>query len=192
MLRSTTFFTCYLLRQCCATSSTQQVAQLVAPCKRTLSRFNTKSQCWHTRHSVQGTYTSLVRSLSLVFYGREKQRPVGEGLVLQFFDQAERSAAQHHRTTKAGNSVRRPAGRLCMGRSSWDVVGHRPGIGYVSSRNRGIGRASCVEPMPARRRPAVSNLFDIAGRPTPDRQMFWVVCHKSGTCSNTNRHEFIL
>ena len=93
---------------------------------------------------------------------------------------------------KAGNSLSRPAGRFCIGRSSWDVVGHRPGIGYVSSKNRGIGRASCVEPMPARRRPAVSNMFDITGRPTPGRQMFWVVCHKTGTCSNTNRHEFIL
>ena len=50
----------------------------------------------------------------------------------------------------------------------------------------------CVGPMPARRRPAVSNMFDIAGRPTPGRQMFWVVCHKSGICSNKNRHEFIL
>ena len=48
--------------------------------------------------------------------------------------------------------------------------GHRPGIGYVSSKNRGIGRASCVEPMPARRRPAVSNVFDIAGLPTPPRR----------------------
>ena len=81
---------------------------------------------------------------------------------------------------KAGNSISRPAGRFCIGRSSWDVVGHRPGIGYVSSNNRGIGRASCVEPMPARRRQAVSNIFDIAGRPadarpTPGRPMFWVV-----------------
>ena len=65
---------------------------------------------------------------------------------------------------KAGNSLSRPAGRFYIGRSSWDVVGHRPGIGYVSSKNRGTGRASCVEPMPARRRPAVSNMFDIAGQ----------------------------
>ena len=41
---------------------------------------------------------------------------------------------------KAGNSPSRPAGRFCIGRSSWGVVGHRPGIGYVSSKNRGIGR----------------------------------------------------
>ena len=71
---------------------------------------------------------------------------------------------------KCGNSLSRPAGRFCIGRSSWDVVRHRPGIGYVSSKNRGIGRASCVEAMPARRRPAVSNMFDIAGRPTPARR----------------------
>ena len=76
---------------------------------------------------------------------------------------------------KAGNSLSRPAGRFCPGRSSWDVVGHRPGIGYVSSKNRGIGRASCVEPMPARRWPAVSNMFDTAGRPTPAR-------HPAGRC----------
>ena len=65
---------------------------------------------------------------------------------------------------KGGNSLSLPPGRFCIGRSSWDVVGHRPGIGYVSSKSRGIGRASCVEPMPARRRPAVSNIFDIAGQ----------------------------
>ena len=55
---------------------------------------------------------------------------------------------------------------------------HRPGIGYVSSKNRGIGRASCVEPIPARRRPEVSNVFDIAGRPTPTRR-------PAGTSSET-------
>ena len=82
---------------------------------------------------------------------------------------------------KAGNSLSRPAGRFCIGRSSWDVVGQRPGIGYVSSKYRGIGRASCVEQMPARRRPAVSNMFDIAGRPTPGRpaDLFWLFATKA-------------
>ena len=86
----------------------------------------------------------------------------------------------------------KPAGRTILHRP--DVVGHRPGIGYVSSKNRGIGRASCVEPMPARRGPAVSNMFDIAGRRLPDARPADPLrhCHKSGTCSNKNRHEFIL
>ena len=92
----------------------------------------------------------------------------------------------HFPVPKGGNSLSRPILHRPV------IVGHQPGIGYVSSKNRGIGRASCVEPMSARRRPAVSNMFGIAGWPTPGRQMFWVVCHKSGTCSKRNRHEFIL
>ena len=69
---------------------------------------------------------------------------------------------------KIGREITKPAGRPILHRP--DIVGPRPGIGYVSSKNRGIGRASCVKPIPAPLRAAVSNMFDIVGRPTPTRR----------------------
>ena len=42
------------------------------------------------------------------------------------------------------NAGTHSAGRFCISRSSWNVVWHRPGVGYVSFKNRDIGRASVM------------------------------------------------
>ena len=74
----------------------------------------------------------------------------------------------------------KPAGRP----ADFASAGHRGtswGIGYVSSKNSGIGRASCVEPMPARRWPAVSKHLLIlpAGR-RPAGRCFGLFATKAG------------
>ena len=117
-------------------------------------------------------------SVLFTMYGA-LQNDLGQGVVKgdvaipSQFPSLERGYEQSSRIncsvrTSLSRELTKPAGRPILHRP--DVVGHRPGIGYVSSKNRGIGRASCVEPIPARRRPAVSNMFDIVGRQTPTRR----------------------